>query len=265
MGTMILKQGANKMKKLIILIPMLLILCGCTAEVNIELDDMMLKENISIDAYPDEYYQKDQLKSAFRNYIPVYNDITIVDTMPDEKVSGVQYYNRSEKDLQNGYRFIYNYNFNLEKYKDARSLKGAFKSSTIQYNKKDKEILISTDKNKILYFNEYPSLTRIKVNIKTPYPVKESNADSISGNIYSWNFDKNTSKNIYLLLDSEKKTTTKEEQDKTEKNPLKKPNTEKKDVISDFLNEHPLLVVIASIILFIIVVSIISKITKNKY
>lgn len=256
-------------RKILILIPLLFILCGCTAEVNIEIDDKKINEIVSIDAYSDGYYTKNQLLTAFRKYIPIYEETTIVDTMPDEKVNGVLYYNRTEKDLGSGYRFTYDYNFNFDNYKKARTVKGAFKSSNIQYNKKDQEILVSTDNSEILYFNQYPSLTKISINIKSKYKVKESNADSVTNNVYTWNFDKNTKKNIYMLLDTTISTPNQEDNssnDTNENKTSKKNNeVEEESEFIKFINEHPIIVAIASVTLFIIVVSIVSKLTKNKY
>lgn len=259
-------QGANNMKKkILILITMIFILCGCTAEVNLDIDDMKLKENVNIDVYADENYKKNQLLTAFRKYIPVYEENAIVDTMPDQKEKGIIYYNRTEKDLGNGYRLSYNYNFNISNYHKARTVKEAFKSSIIQVNKKNKEILLSTDNSEILYFSQYPSLTKIKVNINTKYRVKENNADSVNNGTYTWNFDKNTKKNIYILLDTSE--VKKEENAPKEDANAKKNNSKSTEENSfiEFINNHPIIVVITSVFIFIFAVILINKIFKNKY
>lgn len=258
-------QGAKNMKtKIIILTFFLFILCGCTAQVNIDIKDMQINESISIEAYPDNNYTKDQLLESFRTYIPIDYNVPIVDTMPDEKEKGITYYNRTYKDLGNGYRFNYNYNFNISNYPKARSLNGAFKSSTVQVNKGDKEILISTDNSNIKYFSEYPSLSKITINITPSYKVKESNADSINNNVHTWTFEKNTKKNIYLLLSTEEKIDNNEnEKDRAEQKKTDSSKKKEESAFEKFVNEHPFLVAIGSILLFIILVAIISKITRR--
>ncbi len=244
-------------RKILILIPLIFLLCGCSAEVNINIDDKMrVSETIDIKAYADVYYTQSQLEKAFRQYVPIYAEEPIVDTMPDERVSGIKYYNRHQNTLNNGYKFTYDYTFNINDYKKARTVKGAFKSSTIQVNKKDQEILLSTDKNEILFFNEYPSLDNITINIKTSFPAKENNADSINGNVYTWRFYKDTKKNIYLLLDT---TPTGKPNKVVEDNDKKEENSD----VEKFMNKHPFLIAIIAILSFIIIICIISKVTKH--
>ncbi|MDE5888536.1 MAG: hypothetical protein K2H20_00800, partial [Bacilli bacterium] len=91
-------------KKIILLIGLVFMLCGCSADVNIELDGSTIKEDVYIYAYPNEYYTKEQLKTAFRKYIPAFAKDMIIDTMPDTESKGVSYYSRSDTDLGNGYR-----------------------------------------------------------------------------------------------------------------------------------------------------------------
>ena len=51
----------------------------------------------------------------------------------------VTYYQKKTKDLGNGYLFNYKYNFDIDKYKEARTIKGAFKryDITIYINEKE--------------------------------------------------------------------------------------------------------------------------------
>lgn len=252
-------------KKIILLISLVFLLCGCTAEVNIEIDNTIIKEDVSIAAFANEYLTKDQLSSAFRTYIPAFAKDIIVDTMPDEKVRGVSYYDRTLKDLGTGYRFDYKYNFNFNNYESSRTVKEGFKSANVIVDNKEETILLSTSNGELMFFNQYPELSEVKVNITTSYDVKENNADYVNDNVYTWIFNKNEKKNIYLLLDSKPKE--EEEIPSTEKDPE---NTQVQEEEEDsafvkFLNEHPFLVVVLSLLLFLIVVFIVSKMTKIKY
>ena len=76
-----------KIKKLIIIIIFLFILTGCTAKVNIEISDNVVQEQIEID-------DQTTPKSEFREFIPVYHNDEIIDTEPDIKEDGKEYYKK---------------------------------------------------------------------------------------------------------------------------------------------------------------------------
>ena len=253
-------------KKIILLIGLVFLLCGCTAEVDIDINGNTIKESVSIEAFANEYLTKDQLKNTFRTYVPAFAKDPIVDTMPDSEVKGISYYDRTLKDLGTGYRFNYKYNFNLNNYKNSRTVKEGFKSSSFIIDNKDKTILFSTDSGGLMYFNQYPDLSQVKVNITSSYEVKDCNADYKNGNVYTWIFNKGENKNIYLLLDNDlekEESPSKEEGDK--QTSIKKEEKEEECVFVKFLNEHPFLIVVLSLLLFIIIVLIVSKLTKIKY
>ena len=190
--------------KCLILVLLIFIMCGCTAEVNLDISDNKIKESVDITFYQNALYPKDIIKSSFRNYIPVYAKNLIVDTMPDEPLEGINYYTKKETDLGNGYKFNYSYDFNINEYGEARTVKNAFKSYNVSYNEDDNTISLSTDNEELLYFKDYPELEEVKINIKTDYLVKENNADSINDNIYTWVFKKDEVKSINLLIDTSK-------------------------------------------------------------
>jgi len=255
-------------KKIILLILIVLMLCGCKAEVNVEINDTnTISESVDITAYQNNNYTKEQIKNSFRNYLPAYAEDVIVDTNPDEQVSGVSYYKKTETDLDTGYKINYSYNFNFSNYAKARTVKEGFKSSTIQVNSPDKTILISTDSNGLLYFSQYPDLEEVKVNIKTKYKVKENNADSVNNNVYTWVFNNSTNnKGIYLLLDTT--STIDSDEDETKKTntttdlTTEKSSNETMDIIKDFMNKHPFISVFIGIGVFFIVLFIASKFKK---
>ena len=56
----------------------------------------------------------------------------------------------------------------------------------------------------MIYFDEYPLLEEVTVNIKTDYLVEENNADSVDGNTYTWVFNKDSKKSIDIVIDTSK-------------------------------------------------------------
>lgn len=257
-------------RKMFLLLALTFLMCGCTAEVNLNIKDLSVEEEIIIDAYPNDDYSKEQLKASFRNYIPIYATDIVPDTEPDKKVSGISYYQKKVQDVGNGYRFNYSNRFKLETYKEAKSIKEGFKSANITFDKNEKSILISTDNNGLLYFNKYPLLTEVKINITSSYIVKESNADSVNGNVYSWKLNRNSKKNIYMLIDqsnvrTEISSNNEDEHNKQDNNKIdNKTNDEKvySNEFEKFINEHPFIVIIGALATFIIFILFFKKISK---
>lgn len=188
--------------KYFILILIIFMMCGCTAEVNLEISDSQVRESVDITFYQNAIYSKDIIKSSFRNYIPIYATDVIVDAEEDRPFPNINYYEKSETDLGNGYKFNYKYNFNIDKYEDARTVKDGFRSYVISLNENNHTISITTDNNGLLYFDDYPELEEVKINIRTNYKVLENNADSVNGNIYTWVFNKDSNKSIDMLIDT---------------------------------------------------------------
>lgn len=184
------------------LILIIFMMCGCTAEVNLEISDSKIKESVDITFYQDAIYTKDIIKASFRNYIPIYARDVIVDAEEDRPFPNTKYYEKTETDLGNGYRFNYSYDFNINEYEEARTIKDGFRSYNVSVDQDNGNISISTDNNGLLYFDDYPLLEEVKINIRTNYLVEENNADSANGNTYTWIFDKDTKKSINMLINT---------------------------------------------------------------
>ena len=117
-----------------------------------------------------------------------------------------------------------------------------------------------------MYFQQYKNLNSIKVNITSTYNVIESNADSVNGNVYTWNLSRNNNKNIYIKYDTVTAAGT------TQNN-----NTQDEEIVDDNGNEseeeksdtiptiYAILIIILVMLIFIVVVIGITKIDKRKY
>ena len=189
-------------KKILTLILLIFMISGCSVEVNIDISDNKIKESNDITIYQNAIYTKEILRTSFRDYIPIYASNLIVDTVPDQPFSDVLYYNKNTTDLGNGYRFNYSYDFDIDKYGDARTIKDSFRDYSYSY--RNDIISLSTDSEGLIYFNDYPLLEEVTVNIETDYFVEENNADSVNGNTYTWVFNKDSKKSIDIVIDTSK-------------------------------------------------------------
>lgn len=240
-------------KKTILLVIMVLFLCGCDATVNLHIGKNDINEEITVTAFPDNvhYTNKDMLLHSFRDYIPAFGSVPFVDTEPDQAVNGVAYYKKTVTEVGSGYNFNYKYTYQLSNYRNATSVKEGFKSVSIDKLKEDNTIRFSTDNSGLIYFKNYPSLNNVTINITTDYEVKENNADSVSGNVYTWKFNKDTKKGIYLLLGEkqEEKPTVVNQQN----------NTEKKDKEKNIVEKHPVLFAVLGILAIFVLMLFFSK------
>ncbi len=263
------------MKKLVLLIGLLILLTGCTAEVNINVSSSGIYEQVNIVTYANQNLTKDQLSGAFREYVPAFVDDLMADGEADTKKDGISYYSRNMTDIGNGYKTTYGFKFGFDNYNRSRTVQEGFKDAIIQNDTVDKQIMFTTDSSGIKYFGYYPELENIKINITSEYAVKESNADYVNNGVYTWVFTKNTKKSVYIVFDnpnavsSNKKDDNKDEEvvdNKDNGNSTTIVNTddreEKGNVITRFMNEHPLIVMVVAIAFFFILIIIISKISK---
>ena len=189
-------------KKILTLILLIFMVGGCSVEVNLDISDNKIKESNDITVLENAIYTKEILRTSFRDYIPIYASDLIVDTVPDQPFSDVLYYNKNTTDLGNGYRFNYSYDFDIDKYGDARTIKDGFRDYSYSY--RNDIISLSTDNEGLIYFNDFPLLEEVTVNIKTDYLVEENNADSVNGNTYTWVFNKDSKKSIDIVIDTSK-------------------------------------------------------------
>lgn len=259
------------MKKIIMLLTLVVLLTGCSANVNLTITSSNIEEEVIVNAYSDASTTKQQVYSKFKKYIPVFVSSPMSDTEPDVKQTGIEYYSRKVHDLGSGYSFVYDYKYNFNDYKNARTVALGFDSKTIQRDPVEKTIMISTDSSGLNFFDQYSSLESVTVNIKTNYKVKENNADVINGNVYTWVLRKGTKKSIYMLIDDpnagtsyEQKEEEKKEEEVVEQKPVVTPQRKEENKIVEYANNHPIIVGAVAIFGFFILVLILSKLSKIK-
>lgn len=192
----------NKIKY-IILVFSITFLCGCSVQYNLNIDNnTSFNEQIIIDNLSGEDY--DILKGNSYNFSLDYNDNT--EGYYEGQIPGITYY---DKQILNN-QIIYSGSFNKETFQNSKAVNSSV--DFFKITKYEDNYVISTSDNYVIFDNY--NLNGIKVNIKLPNEVINSNADSVNGNVYTWNISKDNKKGIYLEykpIDNKEITGTKEE------------------------------------------------------
>lgn len=251
-------------KKILMLIMLVFLLCGCNAKVDIKIDKYTVDETITINDYANVDTTKDMILAKYRKYIPVDSSVIVPDTEPDERISGVKYYTRTYNDVGNGYSFVYKYNHNFDEYYTSTGIKSAYKSSYLNYDRVDNKIIVSTDNSGMILFDQYKDLSSVKVNISSDYEVIDSNADYHNGDVYTWNLSRTNNKGIYIEYNT-KTSTPVEDPEEEEEEPVIEDEEEEEEIEDEIPIELALIVVLLALFGFILIVLVVNKIDKRKY
>ncbi len=196
------------MKKLLMLILMAIVLTGCSVDYNLVINEGVFEETISIiendsskfyspiDSYGSISYKE---RIDWLNTHPIYvfknSDIDPYDDTIE--VSGVKYYNKEKVVDDNKYGVVMTTSGDIENINDLRSLSHCYEVAQV-INNKDEYVLSTSFKN--YCFENYTLLTEMTINLTTDMKVTSNNADSISGNTYTWKITKDNYENKSISL-----------------------------------------------------------------
>lgn len=254
------------MKKIISLITILILMTGCEATYNVEINNNEITENINIYTTnmssinnPMSDYGDLSLKELFEmqndNFYTAYYNDENYNPYEEEKQSDVKYYNQEIINTNNRYGINYNYKFTDEDYHRSRAVNTCYNSFTI--NKSNNIYSLSTN-NLAKCFKNYSLLDKVTVTLKINNRVITHNADTTSNDTYTWIITKDNYNNKNIRLSYTTSTSNLEYDDPEkptpgEDNPTKPdnpstPNHDNKEEPS----LYDLLLVVAVIGLFII-------------
>ncbi len=181
------------MKKGLLLILSLLIFSGCTAEYNLNIKGNNFNEELVFVGSTQE--EKEEIKQyKFWNNAFVDDQ---VNSETNDKLEGVEYYDQVviEDNLHFKYSFMKN------NYRMSNIVNSCYKSfNATEVNGK---YVISTSKD-FLCFDNYPNLEKVTVKINVDFPVKEHNANNVSGNTYIWEIVKGKEDNSIFIQEGSK-------------------------------------------------------------
>ncbi|HIU39732.1 MAG TPA: hypothetical protein IAB68_00310 [Candidatus Aphodocola excrementigallinarum] len=182
------------MKKIILSLLVLILLCGCetTAEISISnnysVEELINfsenKNNIDLDGSSYQEYIDDFKDFIYGNYNPEKYEYSSL--IEDKAINGT-----AQKSYENVCEFVNNSDFVTAFFDD------------VNCKQENDYYLIEATTN---YFNcdedcdETPDISNLKINFKINPKVIESNASEVNGNIYSWNYDSNSNNKFILKI-----------------------------------------------------------------
>lgn len=205
------------MKKIILLLGIIILTTGCTVDYNLVIDnDNNFKEEILINT--ESEIESQELKEDPWPTKVYYSDLDSGEY--PEKLEGVDYYNEEVSLNNDYYQKKLSYTFEKNNIKDHNIIKSCYEH--FYFTKKNNEISLSTSP-KFLCIENYPNLNNVNIKITVEKSVVANNADSVNGNTYEWNINKDNyiTKGIILAYQEKEELEENAEEDNEEKPPLK--------------------------------------------
>ena len=249
------------MKKMIFLLCFLLFTCGCSAHYELTIDKN-LEEVTSVYTNPNlnETYQgvsvSDYLGSYLKSNIPAFFDENDGVDIGIEKLEGVDYYAISPYQKNGNEGFISSYSFGYFNFYRSSMIKECFDEVSVQKN--DTVYRLNTSMGCKAYQN-YPSLSDLTIELITNYDVISSNADEVKDGHYYWYYNKSNhaSKYISFVFNTADSIIGKSDSESEQRNQLEKR-------ISEYANDHKLLIILVAFVLFVVILAIIIIIKNHK-
>lgn len=194
----------NKIKLLLLIILVTITCTGCTAEYNITISKDSIEEVIYVNDNVTSNRNKKDILNHYNMWYPTYvNYITDGETIEledfSEKADGIEYYNKSIEENNNGYNYTYKYKHDIDNYYDTYILARTFLETTVQ-NGYTNLVLKTSNKN---FLCDYDYFDEVKVNITIDpevYTLNHTNTSNINGNTYTWILDRSNCDDSQILL-----------------------------------------------------------------
>lgn len=194
----------KRIKLLCLMILIGLTCTGCTVEYNLNITEENIEETINVTDYITSNRTKTDILDHYNLWYPTYvNFIPEGETIELEdftqKADGVEYYEKTIEETNNGYNYTYKYTHQIDKYYDAYVLASTFLETTV-YQGNDSLVIKTSDKNFLCDYNYFEN---VKVNITIDpeiYQLNYTNSINVNGNTYSWTLDKNNCEDSQIIL-----------------------------------------------------------------
>lgn len=218
------------MKKLLLVI-LIFLVTGCTAQYNLTIDQSTIKENVTV-VLPKTIVTDDQLQPYLQNGNKVY---------PSSSDSSLYKSDLTEDD--GNYYLAYEYSHDYEMFNQSMFVKKCYQEVSLKSNEETISLVTSNQFN-CIKMEDGAYLDNVDINITTKLKVKSHNADKVNGNTYTWNINESNYQNKPINLE------------------IKRPiNIEK--AIKEAPN-YQLIVIVVIILIILAVATIIVKIQKGR-
>lgn len=208
----------KRIKLFIMLILISTLSTGCSVEYNLTINKDTIQEDIIVNDIITSKRTKEKILNHYNKWYPTYiNYITSGESIPlpnyNSKYNGIEYYDKTIKEIENGYQYNYKYTHGLDRYYDAYVLGVAFPDTSIYESNK----LLVFQTSSTSFLCDYDYFDKLTINIKVDedvYEVSKHNAKKANNNIYSWTISRNDCDNSSIYLTLEKKPVSKNKENK---------------------------------------------------
>lgn len=248
----------NKIKLIILLIPLILVTSGCEATYKMSITSDIIEETLNITEDLEKTYQNAFLNEYgnLNNYIKCFSCLD--NYIKKNKADYVEkYYLNKDNFARDNKNGEYNISNNSYTYTMSEKKNYSLKNNTL-INNISKDSLIINDDNIIIHLEGLPTdllkdINSLDVKITTTLPVISNNADSVEENTYTWVYTKENSinKNLILTIEREKKDESDNQNKQNNNN-----NSQKKS--------NPTLTLLVIICVYIIIIIVVVNFFNKK-
>ena len=190
------------MKKIFLLL-CILFLTGCDVVYNINIGDNEIVESTDFYAYESDNVEVNINSDGTVDRFAPSLDI-LLDSYLDAEYNAF-YHNSINKNLytikkfEDEFGMNLKYKFNYKNYSDSSLVNSCFKEVSV--SEKGNNLTIDLKDASICFSKDsYKRLDSVKININTNLKVTDNNADSINGNIYTWDIDEDNAESKEVLI-----------------------------------------------------------------
>lgn len=199
-------MSSTMLKKIVLLLPLLLLITGCGSTYEIEFtQDDTIKDTISI------FEDNDKVERFTKK-----DEDDFLNKLLDFE-RGYEHYKRELYTTEDITGYKYTYDFTYEEYDAMSQLRKCYEDLTLKVT--DDKIELKT-KGEFLCATYHKEMPYMEITIKSDYKIEDSNANTQDSNTATWKITKNNYKNtpIEITLD---KTDINEEEEKEKEFPIK--------------------------------------------
>lgn len=249
-------------KKIILIVFLVMLLTGCDITYNLSVsEDEFVESTIFNTSTTDG--TKEYLYNLYREEYPIYIDQEYLYYDPYSQITGNDYYTKNYNELENGYIFNYQASYNYDDFSRARSLNTIFNTIGVGYLDTEDYYYLSMSGIKIFNYNNTINTITINIEFDRDAIILSNNADTVSGNTYTWQLNPTNLKDINITYRFLHLTDPDPEPETPENNPSNS-DTEQNEEVSNWVNDNKVIVYVGVFVILVCVIIIFSVIKSKK-